>query len=187
MDAIIFVILCVVALMSGILSLYREVAGMYFPNAVLGKDLFWSCTRVALAASLVALWVRERKSRKRLENPKESSTSLRKRVRELADELETFYRDRQANAPPFYLNDSQPESSNNKHAYYQQTLDICNITYGSRFRGICQELKAKGVDLQIHPSGVELGDMGQAPGDKEIHILRNLAYRLQYNDEHVRL
>jgi hypothetical protein len=85
-DTLAAIFFVVVALMSGILSLYRELAGMYFPNAVLGKDMFWFCTRIALFASLMILWYRERKARKELEHPNEPPDSLRRRTVNLADE-----------------------------------------------------------------------------------------------------
>jgi hypothetical protein len=55
-----YVLLLVVALMTGILSVFREIMGIYAPPGMIpASDLFWACTRVAFALAMVAAWIVE--------------------------------------------------------------------------------------------------------------------------------
>lgn len=53
--------------MSGLLSLFRELAGIYAPTRVPAPDLFWACTRIAFGVSMVAAWGVEYKKVRDLE------------------------------------------------------------------------------------------------------------------------
>jgi hypothetical protein len=182
--AIFFVVLRWVALMSGILSIYRELAGMYFPNAVPGKDMFWACTRMALFASLVLLWCREIKARKELEHPNEPPDSLRRRTVNLADEIEQFARSRHAdrcltiNANPIDNSEFQRLTK----AHDQETASMFAVKYHSSLMGIIQELKSKGVYwLEYDIAGNNWVQI------REIQLLRSIAHRLDHKDDAIRL
>jgi hypothetical protein len=56
------VIVWVVALMSGALSIVREIYTMY-SGQLPAKPLFWSCARLAFIFSAAILWYLERKGR----------------------------------------------------------------------------------------------------------------------------
>jgi hypothetical protein len=50
------IVLIMVALMSGILSIIRELISIYAPNRVVGGSLFWRCVWVSFIISAVLLW-----------------------------------------------------------------------------------------------------------------------------------
>jgi hypothetical protein len=123
------------------------------PNAVLGKDLFWACTRVAFFVSVVTLWYRERKSRKEMENPAEPANSLRRRTRALADEIELFLSDRFAVYRTITGNSEDPIEPKQKQ-HQQQTIDMFRVKFSQRLKGLSQEMEAIGINTEIHPGTV---------------------------------
>ena len=62
----IYTILWVVALMSGVFSLFREMYGLY-SGTLPARSVFWSCTQIAFVASAAILWIIEHRERLELE------------------------------------------------------------------------------------------------------------------------
>ena len=50
------VVLLVVALMSGILSLFRELLLIYLPTQFNQRSLFWNCVRISFVISMIVVW-----------------------------------------------------------------------------------------------------------------------------------
>ena len=72
-------VLFMVALMSGILSLVRELYGMYAGNLP-PRNLFWSCTLIAFVISSFILWWRENKARTTAEKALADIENARPRI-----------------------------------------------------------------------------------------------------------
>lgn len=66
------ILLWVVALMTGLLSLIRELQGIYQPNVIQQRSLFWHSVFVAFIISSAILWIIEHQKVKRLEMDKRS-------------------------------------------------------------------------------------------------------------------
>jgi hypothetical protein len=61
------ILVIVVALMSGVLSLVRELVGIYAPGKVPQASLFWRCTWIAFILSAAIVWYTEHKKVRELE------------------------------------------------------------------------------------------------------------------------
>jgi hypothetical protein len=57
-----YAFLWVVALMSGMFSLFREMYGLY-SGTLPARSVFWSCTQIAFVVTAAILWVVEHKER----------------------------------------------------------------------------------------------------------------------------
>jgi hypothetical protein len=59
MRYVLYILLTVVTIMSGLLSLFREMVGIYAPTMIFGGNLFWACARIAFGLAMVSAWVIE--------------------------------------------------------------------------------------------------------------------------------
>jgi hypothetical protein len=98
---------------------------------ILGIGLFF--------ASFIA-WRAENAARRKLENPVESITSLRRRSQGLADDVEVFYKLREDGKPRFQMNDD--ECGKARKDYDTETLILCETRFKERVRGIALEMQS---------------------------------------------
>jgi hypothetical protein len=74
------VVALVVALMSGVLSVFREFLIFQFPTRFQEAPLFWACLRVAFGISLIYLWYEERQKRLLAEKALEPTLSPKEKL-----------------------------------------------------------------------------------------------------------
>src|ERR1039457_6354973 len=98
----VFIIVLIVGLLTGALSILREVQIMYWPTALPPKPLFWSFVRIAFVIAAALLWWDEHQKVLQLLTVKpEPSNSLRRRTQALARDLEAYLDKRKASHPPY--------------------------------------------------------------------------------------
>jgi hypothetical protein len=82
----------------------------------------------------------------------EPQDSLRRRAKQLVEDVELFWKDRQGHHPP-YTNGNpaatgvQAKTNQASVRYDEETESQCLVKFLDRTRGIVEELKAKGVDV----------------------------------------
>lgn len=182
---ILWAVLLWVGLMSGVLSILREIADLFYPGSVPGKDLFWACTRTAAIIAPLALWQKERRLRKSAEHPVESPDSLRRRTKKIADEVETFLRDRFLAQTRIVSFGEQADYSRLVSAHQSETFNIYKVNYHSRLSGVTNELRAKGVSTRSF--GYNFGEAGQLPTVEDMDMLRSIACLLDHKDDAIRI
>jgi len=142
------VVALVVALMSGVLSVFREFLLFQFPTRFQEAPLFWACLRVAFGISLIYLWYEERQKRLLAEKALEPTLSPKDQLVQLSRSILDFFYERSKGVPPFPPSTlpqlgkdfsvvwAEMEKTQRQvelvRVYEQETLEI--YQYKSRFR-----------------------------------------------------
>jgi hypothetical protein len=109
--------------------------------------------------------------------------SLRRRTKNLVDDLEIFLSARQADHPQYASSDKTPSPEQEKvnrvsQLYDQETETLCLVRFGEGMAGIPRELRAKGLDVKW----LDRLDPPRCLNQQDAEMLLNLAYHLDGKD-----
>jgi hypothetical protein len=159
-------LLVVIGLLSGVLSVLREIQEMYLPPKIPKKKHFWAVVRIAFVIAAVVLWCDEHAKVLQLQrsDPVQIRLELKKRMVALSRELSDFSQEWMKHSPGVYNMDDvnekkepqryrqelarrSEEALKREREYDLKAIPIYNTRYRQKVVDMCKEATDAGLNV----------------------------------------